>query len=61
MTDNTIVWNVRELGRFKGHLRRLIGNFDVAIVAILELFKGENRMPRLASFLGFQNFCCNEA
>ncbi|XP_042954601.1 uncharacterized protein LOC122291014 [Carya illinoinensis] len=41
-------------------LKSLVKKHRVSVVAILEPFHEESKMPRLASFLEFSKFCCNE-
>lgn len=42
-------------------MRRLANKWKVHIIAIMESFSREDKLPGLASFLGFQYYCSNEA
>lgn len=60
MIENVLVWNVRGLDTSQKRLKGLIKKWNISIVAIAEQFAGEDKLPKLAGFLGFQNFCSNE-
>lgn len=42
-------------------LKSLATKLRAAVVAVLEPFQEEEKMPQLAVFLGFLKFCCKES
>lgn len=59
--DTILVWNWRGLGSSRKCLKSLLRKYCVGIVGILEPFQDARKMPRLASYLGFSKYCCNDS
>lgn len=56
MTNVLLVWNVWGLGTSQRRLHSIMWEYNLAMVAILESFATDDKIPRLASFLDVSSF-----
>lgn len=59
MMKNILMWDVQGLGTSKRRVKKLVRNFDVSIVAIVEPFQRVKKLKIWAESLGLHNYAEN--